>query len=325
MQAEDGMVGFHFDGFPEQDALERWGNHEFLEVERAFAKKWRAELAQHDPHRIIGIVKNIVPGTTRISSPEDLKAFVDDFCTSDQREVVALALELIGLSNEAQQLILGRWEAVGSPRLDVFAPYTTHVFKVDLLYYLGMYRGFIAEERASNQVDMSYLYYLPFTMVFASGDKLHRRIAPLFLRNGQSYVEADDLKGALREMDEHYDKLPDELKERGVLAFAHWPPSDMDNTVTRLWDAHMRSDWREIAREKEAALHEPRDLERDHATIAEIEKRLESAHPVSDTSGDIGEDGAGDEPDYFVVRRRVPIKKGKWRMVPKEAEGSSDS
>ena len=62
-------------------------------------------------------------------------------------------------------------------------PTATHVFKVDLLFYLGIYRGFISGERASNKVDMAYLYYLPFAMVFVSGDRLHRRTAPLFLRD----------------------------------------------------------------------------------------------------------------------------------------------
>jgi hypothetical protein len=66
-------------------------------------------------------------------------------------------------------MVLERWNAAGRPSLPTFAPYTTRVFKVDLLYYLGIDRGFISGERASNKADMAYLYYLPFTMV--SGDE----------------------------------------------------------------------------------------------------------------------------------------------------------
>jgi hypothetical protein len=108
--------------------------------------------------------------------------------------------------------LLARWEAAGRPLLPTFAPYTTHVFKVDLLYYLVIDRGFISGARVSNKADMAYLYYLPFTMVFVSGDRLHRRTAPLFLTPEQSYVEAIEFKAGLREIDEHYDHVPEEIK-----------------------------------------------------------------------------------------------------------------
>lgn len=96
--------------------------------------------------------------------------------------------------------------------------------KVDLLFYLGIDRGFISGERASNKVDMAYLYYLPFAMVFTSADRLHRRTAPLFLGDDQSFVYRDELKPALSDLDQHYDALPHEIKALGVFAFALYPP-----------------------------------------------------------------------------------------------------
>lgn len=75
-----------------------------------------------------------------------------------------------------------RWISAGRPNLDVFLPYTAHVLRVDLLDYLGMHRSFIWSERASNRVDMAYLYYLQFAMAFLSGDRLHNRTAPLLQR-----------------------------------------------------------------------------------------------------------------------------------------------
>lgn len=62
-------------------------------------------------------------------------------------------------------------------------------------------------------------------------------------------VGTDKFKEALRE---HYDGLPEEIKQLGVLRFASYPPPGMDNAVTRLWDKHMRPDWREIAQGREA-------------------------------------------------------------------------
>ena len=68
----------------------------------------------------------------------------------------------------------------------------------------------------------------------------------------------------------------------GVLAFAAYPPHDVDNAVTRLWDKHMRPDWREVSKEMEAARGEVRDQEAERRTVAEITGRVDAALPVAD-------------------------------------------
>jgi hypothetical protein len=315
-QAPDGSVGWHVDAFPEQAALQRWKNHEFLEVERAAAKAWRAELAEHDPAGLIGVLKDIIPTDRKISDLEQLKALIDSFCSQPEPDVIAVALDVLGVPREYRMATLERWMAAGKPPLGRIAPYSTHVFKVDLLFYLGIDRGFISGERASNKADMAYLYYLPFAMVFVSGDKLHRRTAPLFLRQDQSYLRSDEFKAALRELDEHYDCLPEQIKQLGVMQFAFYPPSDVDNAVTRLRDKHMRPDWREIAKSMEAEVGKPRDEEADRRTVDELNRKLDEAQPVVDEQASLGRDG----PDYITVTRMIRATKGKWRIVPREVE-----
>src|SRR5688500_6805651 len=109
----------------------------------------------------------------KISDLEQLKSFIDPFCSSADPEVLALALDVLVVPKDYRQVAFTRWLSAGKPPLDRFAPYSAHVFKVDLLFYLAIHRGFISGERASNRVDMAYLYYLPFTMVFVSADRLH--------------------------------------------------------------------------------------------------------------------------------------------------------
>jgi len=317
-QMPDGTLGMHIDEFPEAAMLLRWKNSEFNEAEREVARAWRADLAAHEPEETIGFVRNILPPETRITDLPALKHFIDDFCESDDRNVLWLALQLLGVPDPSQRLVFDRWTEAGRPALPAFAPYTTHVFKVDLLYYLGIERGFISGERASNKADMAYLYYLPFTMVFVSGDRLHQRTAPLFLTTEQSYVTAPDFKTGLREIDDRLSELPDEVKEQGVLRFAGWPPSDLDNLVTQLWDKHMRPDWRQISTEREAERGTPRDEIADQETIDEWRGRIEAATPVEPEEAELKL--AGEEADYAIVAQQVPIKKGKWRMVPREAE-----
>ncbi len=315
MRAEDGSVGVHIEEFPEQAALLRWQEHDFLAVERTLAKDWRAELAGHDPDRLIGMVKNILPSGRKISDLEQLKAFVDEFCSSNDPQVVALTLEVLGVDDYHRRLGQQRWEQARHPSLDEFFSYACHAFKVDLLFYLGIERGFISGERASNWADMAYLYYLPFASAFTSADRLHRRTAPLFLGKNQSYLPADELKAALTEMDAHYGALPDQIKELGVLAFASYPPAGLDNAVTQLWDRLMSPAWREAARKREAELGKPRDEAAEKITLDEIKQRLAKAEPLAEEAGE-PEGGA----DYFITSRRVPARKGKWRMVSEEVE-----
>jgi hypothetical protein len=73
--------------------------------------------------------------------------------------------------------------------------------------------------------------------------------------------------------------------------------------------------WREAAREREAELGKPRDEAAEKMTLGEIKQRLAKAEPLAEEAGE-PEGGA----DYFVTSRRVPARKGKWRMVSKEIE-----
>lgn len=320
MRSPDGEIGVHVQDFEEAAALNRWKNHEFLEIERKIAKRWRSDLADDDRDRTIGVLRNILPVDTQIPDLAALKAAIDDFCDSAAREVIALALDVLGVPEHSARDVLARWEAAGRPKLEAFAPYTTHVFKVDLLYYLGIDRSFISGERVSNKADMAYLYYLPFSMLFTSGDKLHRRTAPLFLRSDQSFAEAVAFKAALNELDEYYDKLPDEIKVLGVMAFAHYPPAELDNLVVELWDKHMRPDWRDGAETPEQVLARRRAAQQEEGSAAEFRARIESAQPVADAAAPL-EDG---EPDYVVISRQVPVQKGKWRLLPEGIETAEE-
>jgi hypothetical protein len=315
-RAPDGSIGMHIEEFPEATMLLRWKEGEFDELEREVAKAWRDELATHEPDRMIGVVRNLLPSGTRISDLEALKGRIDTLCDSDELEMIVLALHVLEVPQTSHGMVLERWNAAGRPPLSAFAPYTTHVFKVDLLYYLGIERGFISGERASNKADMAYLYYLPFTMVFVSGDRLHRRTAPLFLTPEQSYVQANELKAGLLEMDQYYDQLPEEIKRLGVLQFAGWPPPTLDNIVTQLWDRHMRPDWREIEIRRETDRARPRDEAADSNTLADMKRRVESAKPVTEAESPV----SGDDADYVIIARQVPVQKGKWRMVSRQVE-----
>jgi hypothetical protein len=312
-RAPDGSVGFHVGEFPEQTALLRWRDHEFFEVERGTARDWRVELARADPSRQVETVKNVLPAP-KISNLEELKAFIDDFCVSDDLQVLLLALEVLEVPQELIEPLRGRWERMGKPPLGEFAPFATHVFKVELLFYLGLHRGFISDQRPSNRADIAYLYYLPFTNVFVSGDRLHHATAPLFLADSQTYLTRDELKDSLGELDRYYSGLPNAVKELGVMAFASYPPAGIENAVGRVWDSCMGPGWRDSARAREKEVREPDFGAQRRPIPDDVRAKMDGARPIAREAGA----PAPDDADYMAITRRVPAQKGKWRIVSRE-------
>lgn len=312
-RAPDGSIGLHIEGFPEQTALLRWREHKFLDVERGVARDWRVELAGADPSRRVATVKNILPAS-KISNLEELKAFIDDFCASDDLQVLLLAFEVLDVPQELIEPLRDRWETTGRPPLGEFAPFASHVFKVELLFYLGLHRGFISDRRASNRADIAYLYYLPFTNVFASGDRLHHATVPLFLGDEQTYLTSDEMKGSLAELDRYYSELPDSMKELGVMVFASYPPAGIDNAVGRAWDSFMNPSWRESARAREREVRDPQFGAQSRPVPDDVREKMDGAQPVAGEAGVPKPDDA----DYMVISRQVPAEKGKWRIVSRE-------
>jgi hypothetical protein len=194
------------------------------------------------------------------------------------------------------------------------------VMTVDLFFNLAIGSDLIGRERGSNKVDLAYLYYLPFCMVFVSNDRLHERCVPCFLTEHkaivdgrelsvhQEFVSGRNLKADLAKLDAHYSALPAAVRDQGVMAFAQNPPTDTDFLVTRLWDRFLPK-WREnLGRE-------PLTPEM-HTKVLEAVKETERAQRLTgEQARNLDADTAG----FILLKSRVPVRRGKWRIVPPEA------
>jgi hypothetical protein len=74
------------------------------------------------------------------------------------------------------------------------------------------------------------LNYLPFCLVFVSGDKLHKLIAPLMCRPDQRFLSAEEFKAGLRQIAEHLATLPEAERQPRV-------PPKLGNALTDAWEA----------------------------------------------------------------------------------------
>lgn len=312
----EGRSGWVFSQTPEEEALNRWQRGEFLDLERQQAKAWRRGLELLDPARQKALFSGWF-GTTKPRTLAEVKTLTDQFIDGPEREAsLRFGLSLLAVSNERQGEIVARWRAAGSPTLTEFAPYFRHVLGVELFFYVGLAAGLISERR-TNKVDIAYLYYLPFCMVFTSSDKLHAATVPLFLRPNQTFVPGVELKADLAALDRHYDALPDEAKQRGLYSFASRPPDETSFLVSRLWDKHMRPDWREALGEHP----KDRDLERDKAIMEHIKKEVAAAEQGP---GPKNPPKDSDNADYLVIKRSVRMKKGKWNRFPPEVQSDPE-
>jgi len=163
-------------------AFARWQQGDFLGVERDFAQRWRSALSTMDLTSFYPIVRSLGGGKTKLGDFAEARALAEQMVRGDGRRYTTLkvAFEMLGIRPNERPGILKRWKQAGGPSLQEFAPYAAYNLTVDLFFYLCLDAGLISSERPSNRVDVAYLYYLPFCMIFTSGDKLHRKITPLF-------------------------------------------------------------------------------------------------------------------------------------------------
>ncbi len=174
-----------------------------------------------------------------------------------------------------------------------------------LFLKIAIAANLISNERPSSRVDVAYLFYLPFCMMFVSSDRLHEKCAPLFMRDDQGFVWGPELKSGLSELNSHFMELPDTEREKGVYSFASDPPEIGSGIVARLWDRFLPK-WR---KENEADVA---DRKEGSITVEEIHE-MASAPTLSPDAVDFDPEST----ERFLIKRRVQREKGSWFQVPK--------
>lgn len=220
--------------------------------------------------------------------------------------MLGYAFTTLSVPTELWGEIFKRWQDAGKPNLWQFSPYAAHVLSVELFFSIALGADLISKDRPSNKADLAYLYYVPFCMVFTSNDKLHAKIARLFLTQHQEFVWGGDLKEEMRRLDAHYSALPADILEQGIMRFASEPPDDTSFLTTRLVDRFLPG-WR--LRDKTKTPREP------------AEKLIKEIREIADAPA--GEDVAIDDADFVLFERQVPVRMGKWRILPPGAEKHS--
>ncbi|HPO15861.1 MAG TPA: SEC-C domain-containing protein [Candidatus Hydrogenedentes bacterium] len=239
--------GVVIDCSPELEAVNRWKDGNFLKSEEILAERWRNITQGINLEYLRQKLRAKALRIPRVEIPEELIEMVDDFLSNISNpigELYWLFLELGVAPNTIERASL-RWQNCGYTNLVSFAPYAHHCVRVSLFFYMGLFHNCpFTGTRATNKIDLEYLYYLPFCNVFASGDNFHVRICRVFLRKDQSFVGRDDLKRDLAAIDSLWVKFTPNQK-----AYI-WPPEREGSIVLDLWKKHVapvRSDDQNLA------------------------------------------------------------------------------
>ena len=315
--------GVVFEPSPEEEALSRWGKREFLDLERQIARQWRRALNANDPDTMARQVLSELGHWRKPKSLADARQMADTIIDNmDPEWLIRFGLDLLG-APETVEYVVNTWIGKRRPPIREHLPYFVFMLTINLFFCLVLPTQLLRNVKPSHQVDLAYLYYLPFCSVFSSKDNFHVQIVPLFLSLEQTFVNGIELKEDLAKLVAHYETLPEEILKTGLIHFAAHPPEDAATFLTtRLWDKYLPR-WREIA----AAPKGPRDPEEDKRIVEEINRQTDSPELQPHDEEDI------DKMDYATIRRMVHPKKGRWlrfsedqiqRMLEHEQERAED-
>ena len=296
-----GKRGFVYERSPETEALDRWQRHRFLEIERDIAKHWRESLAKMKIRRLD--VRKMFDKETR---PRDLKQ-VHQWAVQFTHETGAAfdeALDVIRIEQKYRPAIIRRFIAAGQPPISTFAPFAAYCVTVTVFFQLAVSLDFISGDRASNVADIGYLYYLPFCFVFTSNDHLHAKTVPLFLRPEQRFIAGTEMKADLKQLDAYFSALPAEVLDRGLMMFD--PPDDDKYLTTRLWREFLPG-WTPKAPDRPPRQPDPQP-------DAKLLEEFRAAEKAAATDEHVDTESA----DFIIIKRGMPVKMGKWRIVAQD-------
>lgn len=303
-----------FDVSPERLAYDRWQNKQYFEIERDFAKQWRAQVKAIAFENTVNYVEKLGLDITKCKNIKDAfslaTAVVENNCKP--YDLMGFVLTSLAVPSELHPQIVKRYQISNFPPLTKYAPYVAYVIKIEVFFHICVSRGFESSDRPSHRIDIAYLYYLPFCKLFVSGDKLHKRIAHLFMRDDQQFVWAPDLKDDLASLNKYYMTLPQEIRERGLLSFARKPPTENDFLTARLWDL-MSTAWREQKKSKVSFSDKSSDEFIDHLKEAK-------GIPINNPEP---ADFDVDQIDGVSLKHIVSKKKGSWYQLPKDLNNST--
>ena len=243
LQMENGEKAIYLDATPTQEMLDRWVAGDFSQNDRDFAREWRDGISKIKLEETFRQSKELRRAEVR--SRHDIHKVVESVLAGRDYHLIHMLYDLAGAPSKVMSQAIIAWRKMGKPSVSEFFPYSYLILRIELYFLIGLANQVITT-RDTNRIDIEYLKYLPFTLVFTSSDALHMETAQHFLLGHNAFIPGAELKQALAEIADHWEAVDEETRKRGTATYADLPPVNLDNVITRLYDRYMPN-WREGA------------------------------------------------------------------------------
>ena len=235
---DDGKSGYKVLPTYEDKTLMRWQQHEFSVEEAFWAYRWQ-RIRKFISTRLY--LNKLIEMGIIITSPkslEELNETVENILSNPK-----IQGRLLGLINrefrvpfDIQRQVVLRWFQLKCPFLKGFAPYAAYCLKANLLLAIGNINEQVFGRQHEHDLrDLEYCYYLPFCEVFASDDKIHRKLIGLLMRPDQKFVGLE-LRNDLKRLGEEWFSFSQEEKIEHRRKFGFKPAFNDNSVVWQLWE-----------------------------------------------------------------------------------------
>jgi len=230
---DNGQMGAFIDESGFCDMIHRWQQDNFTDGDMAQAKMWQdiKTSCRQMAENYIPLLNNyhiVFPACTDVI---DMKREVGKLLRNPhiQSTFLDMLLSYQDVDSTRKQIIKYRIKRNPYP-LQVAAPYAFYCITVFAFFLASCKHNLLAEKKSDDQIDLEYLFYLPFCKVFSSNDKFHKLLAPCLIDRGQVFVTGSELKKGIQEVD-----IPPIYEETMNPMGSPIPPMAYDSLIRDIW------------------------------------------------------------------------------------------
>ncbi len=230
---DDGQSGALIDDTQFCSMIDRWQQGNFSEEDKGLADIWTSVKAdcKAKADNYISLLE-----TNHIVFPlckdlNDMKLEVDKLLRNHKIQYTFLDMLLSYQGVESGRKHMIRKRVRNSPySLQKAYPYAFYCLRVFALFLASYKHDLLPKKKSDDQIDLEYLFYLPFCKVFSSNDKFHKTLAPQLLADNQVFVAGNDLKKGILNVD----APPIHKKTLNAKCFPI-PPMSKDSLIRDIW------------------------------------------------------------------------------------------
>ncbi|MBI1332980.1 MAG: hypothetical protein GC165_08875 [Armatimonadetes bacterium] len=196
---EDGVRGDFVGGHPIELALLYWEQGQFLKSEQELSKLWRITFQDEQALALEELVRKERIIIEFVKDKRKIHGVAEQYANKPSLKSTWLAylLTIAGGNREQVSVILERFADHAGYSIRILSPYAYFVLKLHLSYLI-LVRSKHSSSQPTHVLDLNYLEYCPFTHIFVSNDRFHKRMAETGVLDGTLFLSGNQFKAELQ-------------------------------------------------------------------------------------------------------------------------------